>query len=812
MKNYIYILLSILFFEQSVFAQKFYTINDTKFKSCLKISAPTTINSFGQIDTALAMNFSGSINCPFQFIKSIDGLQYYKSVTSIDISANEIDTLEKLVSTKFNNLVDFNCSNNKNITTIFPLSNAPKLKDLKCSLNRIKSLEDLNTLSSLINLDAKNNLLESVSFHPLSQINIIDLRVNNIKTLPNLSTTNYNSLKSSGLIYLSDNYINFEQLSKSLLNIYEPIAKNRFNVFDFNSQNELTFLNGNEIKFDEGDTITLKLNYKAFNGDQFVWRLNGFLLPQQSANLPLKLTKASVGEYFCEIQNNNIIQYSGLTLSTVKIKLTLKVNICPDIKNIQIIKNPSLCNKNEIIIKGFQKDYVYSIQNLFGGNQIISQDSIFSNLADGKYKLTINNLKNNCVVDTTNFQIIDIKSLTAQDFAPTTTSAYCVNKGRVLINKYVSSFNYKLVNILTKQVYYSQQNNFENLVDGNYIFIVYNATCADTLKNNTINILGLNANNYILSTKKYTCENQGIVTINNYNSLFNYKLMNTLTKEIVNSNQSEFTNLKNGDYFLIVENPFICADTSDNSITIKKSFNASDYLLNILPSTCVGKGEIVIQNYDSTYKYFLVDSKKSVFESLNDSFKYLSDGEYTFYLQNKATSCIDSLNQNSLKISSLKAEDFKLTVEDATCDDDGKVEISVNYNPNYLYFLTNKITGSTINAQNGKFNSLKQGDYYFSVNNQLGTCVDTLKITVVSINKAGNCGIEVTPNGDGLNDNLTILEKGNSKIFDRNGNLVFELLSPAEWNCTNKNGELVTSGVYMLYTDGIFIKSITVFR
>jgi hypothetical protein len=58
--------------------------------------------------------------------------------------------------------------------------------------------------------------------------------------------------------------------------------------------------------------------------------------------------------------------------------------------------------------------------------------------------------------------------------------------------------------------------------------------------------------------------------------------------------------------------------------------------------------------------------------------------------------------------------------------------------------------------------------------------------------------LTITPNGDGNNDEYYIKETGLTRIFDRNGQVVKEFNCPCSWNGTNTNGDLVTTGFYVI--------------
>jgi hypothetical protein len=694
------------------------------------------------------------------------------------------------------------------------LSNSPKLTQLNCGTNRIVKLGGIDSLKSLSYLDCHSNqLIVLAGFNSIAPLKAIDARSNKLKALPKLSQTNYNNLNTSKSCNFSENNIGFLQVDTALKNIN---AINKFSIFNFNTQTLLTFKNGLIVEFDPEDTVSIKLNYTPYKGDRFIWRFRqGVQLPDSTPTIFRKLSVKDTGSYSCEVQNTKVLPYSQMTLLSVNLKLKLKVNICPDIRNIQLVTNSNICEgKNELAIKGYKSDYVYTLTNWKTFTQVIATDSVINNLSEGRYKLTINNKKGNCQVDTTNYQFVVIKDVSASNFITDVKTATCSNKGEVIISNPNVILEYKLLNTATNQVSEASNYTFSNLKDGNYKLVVSDlqGTCIDT-STRIVEIKSLLASNYALSVSPFTCSNKGEAFITNFNQAYTYKLIHTKTNQSFVASQAHFNNLPDGNYIYLVDNQLgTCVDTLKLQQYSVKSLKASDYDLNITSATCLNKGEVIISNYDYVNKYLLLHTDGTPYASVNNVFSKLKDGEYTFIVKNAQNTCIDTLNTEKYSISSLQASNFSLEKTNASCFDDGKVQVTSNYNPSYWYYLINSKNGNTIVSVQGEFTNLKPGEYYFSVHNQNATCRDTLKFSTVEIKAAGNCGEEITPNGDGINDNLTILESGASKIFDRNGVLIAELNTPAEWDCKNKNGQYVTSGVYMLYINDQFIKAITVFR
>ncbi|UAY53413.1 DUF7619 domain-containing protein [Ferruginibacter albus] len=179
-------------------------IPDSSFRVYLKMSFPSCFNG-DLIDTTCTdiVNAKGLLNISNQRISDITGIQYFKSIQSLDCSKNYIDTLPPLPQS----ITFLDCSKNDGLRF---LSSLPKsltnlncfedrleglptlpntLTNLDCSDNPLKSLPPLpNTLGTLICNNTKRILFPSLDSLPTlpNRLNFLSCNNNILKALPAL--------------------------------------------------------------------------------------------------------------------------------------------------------------------------------------------------------------------------------------------------------------------------------------------------------------------------------------------------------------------------------------------------------------------------------------------------------------------------------------------------------------------------------------------------------------------------------------------------------------------------------------------------
>jgi hypothetical protein len=137
--------------SSDVLNQNWVEIPDANFRDFLKQSYPTCFNSQGMMDTTCsAVLTARKMYCSDRNIASLEGIQYFKGLTILYCSENELTSLPALPS----GLTTLSCSHNQ-LTSLPALPSG--LERLWCHFNELTSLPELP--STLIWLDCYNNSL-----------------------------------------------------------------------------------------------------------------------------------------------------------------------------------------------------------------------------------------------------------------------------------------------------------------------------------------------------------------------------------------------------------------------------------------------------------------------------------------------------------------------------------------------------------------------------------------------------------------------------------------------------------------------------
>ena len=193
----------LLFVLTNTYAQ-YVTINDTNFLSWLQANVPSAMNGNQMDTTSLSVTTRTIVDVNYKSISSIDGIQYFKSLKSLDCSTNNITILNNLPNT----LVNFNC----NYNYLSSLPNLPNtLETLFCSNNELTSLPTLpNTLKILVcNKVFPPFLIALPNLPPL--LDTLEIEGHGLNSLPALPL----SLKK--LSYYRNNVANIPALPPMLL-------------------------------------------------------------------------------------------------------------------------------------------------------------------------------------------------------------------------------------------------------------------------------------------------------------------------------------------------------------------------------------------------------------------------------------------------------------------------------------------------------------------------------------------------------------------------------------------------------------------
>ena len=438
--KYISVFICFFFFTGISFSQKYY-IPDANFIRYLRNAYPQVLDPQDSLIISTAETITTNINCPDYGIQSLDGIQFFKNISVLDIYRNNISFLPKLDSLKkltqilaFNNKLDTfpDISNLKVLNRLFlgdnnlsylpDLSKNKILTEMQCQNNRLRIITNLDSLASLRVLHFGNNpLLTSLpNFDKLVNLEEIYFYQCNLSAFPDL----HNNIKLKNIygVYNKYNaltdfsifpYLNVVEITYSYLTFEDLIPLTTYpgfeTIFSFIPQNNI----GNEITVikDELASFTIDLLVDTnISTNTYTWFRDGIQIAVTSTStLSIPIVRIeSVGSYVCKITNstpklNNVILYSN------PIHLSVN-NPCLSIQDLAYVKEDILCNGTGSItldtlsISGGVKPYQYELTNIATATNHNSFSGQFSELNDGKYKLVIKN-KINCVKTINNIVI-----------------------------------------------------------------------------------------------------------------------------------------------------------------------------------------------------------------------------------------------------------------------------------------------------------------------------------------------------------------------------------------------------------------------
>ena len=191
------------------------TIPDAKFKAYLVANTAINTNGDAEISKAEAEAFTGYMDCSWQSIVNLTGIESFINLTGLN--------------TNYNNSTTLDLSSNLKLTSLYCVANyltalntAPllELKNLECGTNKITALnlskntklETLRTGSNLLtaidlsknlllyDLGCENNKIENIDISLNVKLTSIDCRTNKLKSLNlnNGKTLFFNLMKSTG--------------------------------------------------------------------------------------------------------------------------------------------------------------------------------------------------------------------------------------------------------------------------------------------------------------------------------------------------------------------------------------------------------------------------------------------------------------------------------------------------------------------------------------------------------------------------------------------------------------------------------------
>jgi len=152
--------------------------------------------------------------------------------------------------------------------------------------------------------------------------------------------------------------------------------------------------------------------------------------------------------------------------------------------------------------------------------------------------------------------------------------------------------------------------------------------------------------------------------------------------------------------------------------------------------------------------------------------------------------------------------ELEINVEE-TCDVH-QITFDNNALEGFEYTLQEITTGEQIVSDENVFIGISDGLYQISVSNNEGC--DIVFPDPISLQAKDDCDQVLSPNGDGIGDSFYIEEPGLIKIINRNGIVLKELEGPILWDGTNKSGNFLDAGYYLLIFENGESLTITIER
>lgn len=174
-------------------------------------------------------------------IKSLEGLQYAKNITSLTLTSNEIEDISQI--SELNNLTSLSLNDNL-VKDLSPLAELSNLKSINLSDNKVSDLKPLRNLNKLEYLDITRN--------PISDLSQISTLKNSLKsiTASQCNVENISFLSDFELlerVSLADNKI-ISLPSMDKLKMLKEIGLSNNLIEDFSELLQVSSLNKVELK------------------------------------------------------------------------------------------------------------------------------------------------------------------------------------------------------------------------------------------------------------------------------------------------------------------------------------------------------------------------------------------------------------------------------------------------------------------------------------------------------------------------------------------------------------------------------------
>ncbi len=417
---------------------------DTNFRNKLKADYPQVMQG-DQLLISAANALGGKLSIREANIKNISGIEHFTSITTLDLTDNELTTMPDISSitglinfygnnnqfislpdfTNQTELLDFQVMNNQ-LTALPDLSKSTKLKSLYCSNNKITQLPPFTQLpnleilvigdnqikeeldfSILINLKQlhvhKLNLTRIIGLESLKQLQILFAWGNNILNFRGLDS---NTTLTRAFLYENPitqlpylenkpglNTLDVHRCQLTFEDIVPVIEGGAPTFFTYSPQKPFTI---NNISAREESNLQLEYPINSpSTGNLYVWKKNN--VTQDSSYTPFyilnPLKAEDAGVYSLKIYNSTA---PSLTLYSTTFQVTVLPCIEFNLPVLDIVKKD--CIKGYTIdlsnaeILGENNPFTFQLND--GRTTRLWKDYQLDHVQAGKYELTVIDAKN----------------------------------------------------------------------------------------------------------------------------------------------------------------------------------------------------------------------------------------------------------------------------------------------------------------------------------------------------------------------------------------------------------------------------------